>query len=386
MADESALLTLADRLAAGFAIRADQHDREGSVPSENIDELREAGLLRLMLAEPDGGLGADLATAARVLRRLGAGDASTTLIITQHLAVTGAFGWLGSERTRRFLREEVARGGFVALFAGTPEFEGREPTMARRTAGGWLLDGRKGFATGCLVADWATTTAVAIGDDTERESLTCLVPVGQKGFQILDNWDTLGLRATASHDIVMTGLFIPDDDVIARAPEHEFGPRPGGKNLGTGFFSFGVSFFAGLYLGIADAALECLRQTLANRTPVGRNERLIDNPATRVSLVEIELLHRQASAMFEWNIERHRDPARWSGDTLPDLAATKDVVTRTAIEIVERCFQLAGGVAFWRRLPLERYLRDVHGGPLHPLNHSATIALLSSRLGKETPG
>ncbi|GIW12076.1 MAG: hypothetical protein KatS3mg061_3133 [Dehalococcoidia bacterium] len=156
------------------------------------------------------------------------------------------------------------------------------------------------------------------------------------------------------------------------------GPRPGGQNLATGFFSFGLAFFAALYFGVADAALACLHETLATRQPLGRAERLLDNPPTRFAFAELLLQHRAAAAMLEWAISRHREPSEWTEATFPDLVATKDVVTRAAVEIVQRAFQLAGGVALWRRLPFERYLRDVQGGPIHPLNHGATLSLFGT--------
>ncbi|MCS6802503.1 MAG: acyl-CoA dehydrogenase family protein [Chloroflexota bacterium] len=381
---EHTLFATARQLAADFAGRAAQHDQAGSFPYENLVALRRAGFYRLTLPAHFGGLGADLATAAGVVRILGGGDASTALILTQHLAVTGAFAWLGSERCRRFLREEVAADRFVGLFAGAPEFEGRAPTVAVRDVGGWRLFGRKGFGTGCLIADWAVVSAVTAAG-SERESLSCLVRLDAPGFSILETWDTVGMRATASHDLLFDGCFVADDDVVARSPEHDFGPRPGGGNLATGFFCYGVTLFAALYLGIADAALASLHDLLSSRTPVGRQERLIDAPATQAAFAEIALLHRSASAMLEWNAHRHRDPAAWTADTFPDLVATKDIVTRTAVEIVQRCVQLAGAAALWRRLPLERYLRDVQGGPLHPLNHGATVALLGSLAAAVVP-
>lgn len=371
------LLAIASRLASAFAERADQNDREARFPYENLAALREAGLLRLTVPVSLGGLGANLAETAAVLRRLGAGDASTALILTQHLAVAGAFAWLGTDRCRQFLAEEIAQNRFVGLFAGTPEYEGRGPTIAVRSDGGWRITGRKGFGTGCLAADWAVVPALT-ADETDREHLTCLVRLDSRGFSIVESWDTIGLRATASHDLVFNECFVPDTDVVARSPEREAGPRPGGGNLATGFFCYGLTLFAALYLGVADAALACTRETLATRTPIGRAERLIDNPASQAALAEIDLLHRSASAMLEWNAHRHRDPAGWTVDTFPDLVATKDVVTRSAVDIVQRCLQLVGGAALWRRLPLERYLRDVQGGPLHPLNHGATVALLGS--------
>jgi alkylation response protein AidB-like acyl-CoA dehydrogenase len=379
--EPASLIERARRLADDFARQAGRYDREGRFPHDHLAALREAGLLRLTLPRPLGGLGADLAETAAVLRVLGAGDAATALILTQHLAVVGAFAWLGSERCRRFLTEEVARDRFVGLFAGAPEFEGRAPTSAVRVANGWSLNGRKGFGTGCLAADWAVVPAVADRGE-QRESLSCLVRLDSPGFSIVETWDTIGLRATASHDLVFEDCFVPDDDVVARSAESEFGPRPGGRNLATGFFSFGMTLFAALYLGVADAALACLRETLATRTPIGRPNRLLDDPRVQAAYAEIELLHRSASAMLEWNAYRHRDPAAWTAAAFPDLVATKDVVTRAAVDVVQRCFQLAGGVALWRRLPLERYLRDVQGGPLHPFNHGATLALLGSLAAK----
>ncbi|MCS7002355.1 MAG: acyl-CoA/acyl-ACP dehydrogenase, partial [Dehalococcoidia bacterium] len=310
------------RLADAAAPRAEAEDRDGRFPFETLQAITEAGLLRLTLPEEYGGIGADLATAARVLRRLAQGDAASALIVAQHLAVTGAFALHardGKERFARHLRHHVARDEFTGLFAGAPEFEDRAPTLATKVDGGFRVSGRKGFATGCLCAVWAVSPAVWQHHDT-RYSLSVLYRFDQPAVRVVPGtWDTLGMRATNSHDIVLTDLFVPDHDVLVCAPETGLSPNP--THLSTAFFSFGMAFFAGLYLGIADAAVAATRDLLRTRSAVGAVAPLSANPVTQAAFGEIVLRHREASAMFDHAITAHHDPRLWTEATHYDLIA-----------------------------------------------------------------
>lgn len=376
--DARALPGLAATLSELFARTSEHHDRDGSFPFDNLQALKDAGLFRMFISRDEGGFGADIAQAARFLRGIAAGDASTALILTQHLAVSGAFARRApnQERLARFLRDLVATDAFTPLFTGAPEYEGRGPTQARRVDGGFVVNGRKGFGTGVLIADWAVSQASMYDGPGGTYTVLFVYPIRQPAIEIVPTWDTLGMRATSSHDFLIKDMFVPDDNVIAFGPEAEERPGPGANNVHSALVVLGNVCFSAVYLGIADAAKRYLVDTLLKRAPVKEIQPFAQTPAIQTALGEIDLLWREASAMFDWNIDRHRewDPA--DPQVLPDIVAMKDRVTHGAVRIVDACLTLAGGMALSRRSPLERYYRDVRSGPIHPFNHNAAITLL----------
>jgi alkylation response protein AidB-like acyl-CoA dehydrogenase len=372
-------LEVIKELAADFATRSDQHDRDGTYPYENIEALKKAGHARMMLPKEYGGMGTSLPEMAHVMRALGKGDGPTALIVTQHHAVVANYslqGLLhGNERLARFAREEFANDKWIGLFAGQPEFEERAPATATRVDGGFLLNGRKGFGTSSRTADFGTGPFLWQKSPEEQANVTVIYRTSDPGFRIVENsWDTFGMRSTQSNDLEFTDLFVPDEDVVRITPIG--GPGFGADNLSQNFFGFGLIMFAALYLGIADAAFDKAKQILAERKPVGGGPAAITNPGLQSFLGEIDQKIREAGAMLNWTVWVNREPANWGSNAFPDIVAMKDSVTRKAVEITEMCMQAVGGPAYYRRSGLERLYRDVRGGPIHPFNHPAAMSLL----------
>jgi alkylation response protein AidB-like acyl-CoA dehydrogenase len=382
MLDPEALPELAAGFAALFAAGAGQHDRDGSFPAENLRALRDAGIFRLFLPRELGGFGADAAQAARFLRKISAGDASTALILTQHLAVTGAFSTRAGAQPRlaRFLREQVAADAFTPLYTGAPEYEGRGPTSARRVEGGFVVNGRKGFATGNPIADWAVSQASWYEGPGGTHTVLFVYPFEQPAIEVVPTWDTLGMRATVSHDYLINDMFVPDADVIALGAEAAERPAPGADNVHSALVAYGNVCFGAVYLGIADAAKDFVVEAVTKRTPVKEIQPFASNPAVQSALGELDLSWREVAAMFDWTVAAHRKIDMSASGTLPDIVAMKDRVTHGAVRIVDACLTLAGGMAISKRSPLERYYRDVRAGPIHPVNHNAAVTMLGKRI------
>ena len=132
------VLERATLLAAEFAVRAAQHDREASFPFENFNQLSEAGLLALTVPAALGGSGAGALDAARIINVLGKADPSTALVLSmhyiQHLVMARSTRWPG--RLSRKLARETVEG--VALInalrvepdLGSPSRGGLPATIA----------------------------------------------------------------------------------------------------------------------------------------------------------------------------------------------------------------------------------------------------------------
>ena len=154
--DEARLQERARELAATFSRRAAVHDREGSFPFENFDDLRDAGMLKLTIPVAQGGDEISLSTFLRFQETLAAGDGSTALALNMHLIRFGSERESHSYPQRWF--EEMCRGaiedGWVCNTAateeglGSPAGGGIPETLAVAVEGGWHISGRKRHDTG----------------------------------------------------------------------------------------------------------------------------------------------------------------------------------------------------------------------------------------------
>jgi len=213
---QRALLALAEALGPRFAERAERHDREASFPFENYAELRDAGLLGLCVPEKFGGKGADLKTYALVSATLGKYCGATALTFNMHACSTLWPGLLADdldmtkeqraehERYRTVHFERVVKQG--ALYAqpfseGSAAAAGKAPfgTTAAKVSGGWLVNGKKIFASLSGAADYYGVLCTENKPELSmRDTLYLAIPGDAPGFSIVGDWDPLGMRGTVS--------------------------------------------------------------------------------------------------------------------------------------------------------------------------------------------
>ena len=209
------VLGAARDVAAEIAPRADLHDREASFSQENIDALWRAGIGSLSLPVSHGGPGANLRTTAAAVRTVAAGDASTALVWVMHLIylqvlADDSFGLDAAVRTRVFCEALAGPALINALRVepelGTPARGGVPATRAVPTADGFRISGRKIFSTGSHGLRWMVVWAATTEDDPDgQRSGPFLVPADAPGISIVETWDHLGMRASASNDVVLRG-------------------------------------------------------------------------------------------------------------------------------------------------------------------------------------
>src|SRR5690348_8930567 len=215
------LIARAGRLGVErFAARAARHDRDASFPTENYTDLRDAGLLAVCVPQQNGGLGANYLTyslaAAEVARSCGA----TALTWNMHVCSTLWAGALADDldmdattraehERRRVLhfRRIVAEGAIYAqpFSEGNASAVGAIPfgTMAKPVDGGWLVTGRKVFASLSGHANYygVLCTEIADGPASRRNTLYLAVPASAQGVRVTGDWDPLGMRGTVSRTL-----------------------------------------------------------------------------------------------------------------------------------------------------------------------------------------
>ncbi|KXU96886.1 acyl-CoA/acyl-ACP dehydrogenase [Caballeronia sp. EK] len=365
------LIEAAAELGRAFAARAAEHDRTGATPVAQFDALERAGLLRANIPADEGGHGAGLAVSRAIVSEIARGDPSVALILSmhycQHAIITRA------ERTasddwppalaRRLRRASVEgrallNAAQVEPALGSPSFGGLPDTIAHRTRDGWRISGHKVYVTGAPLLAWINVLART--DEDEPRLGHFLVPRDAPGVRIVETWDPIGMRASASHDVLFDDVALALDDAVAL--------QPASLDLQRNPHSVAwyLSLIGSVYDGVARAARDWIVSFVKERKPSA----LGGAPLATVSAVQegigrIETL----LATSDWLLDSHARSVDTSEAPDALAAVVKHAVIANAIEAVDVALDLAGNHGLARRNPLERHYRDVQCGRVHaPVN------------------
>ena len=347
-----------------IAAAARQHDRDASFPFASLEALRAAGWLSAPVPRAYGGEECALADLAAAQTALAKADMSLAFAVGMHLMSIGGEranrAWPAALRERIF-RSVAADGALCNQVASEPELGspqgGGRPQTALRPDGPrrWRLDGRKTFTTLAPALTWFLTYAAV--EDGSGQLARVAVHRDAPGLRIEETWDVIGLRSTGSHDVWFERVAVSEDDFLVRQEPSRAGQRHGD----FAWFALLVSAAA---LGGAEAARDYTIEFCRNRQPSGAPAPIAAIPTVRANVGEIDLRLIAARALL------HETAAAWDaggaarGALGARVAAAKLHCCDAAVDIVDRCMRLVGGVSLQRSEPLERYYRDVRG-PLH---------------------
>jgi len=354
-------VALAGELAAGFAARAEQHDRDASFPVEDFDAIRSSGLLGLMVPTELGGMGAGFATYAEVARELATGSGATALLFNMHCSITGALASTPDDLARELgapdsffaARDDVlsraANGAclFVAMSERAAGSRFSQMTTTYEPDGdGWRIRGTKTFCSGAGYGD--AYLVVARSADGERIS-QFLVPAGE-GLTVEQTWDPLGMRATASNDLHL--------DVHVGADALLGGVEGLAPLLAQVMPQWLVASYAAVYVGVARAAVAAAADNLGRR-------KLTHLPAVRARLGRADAAV-EAAWLVTAEAARRVDVEAGAPSTNRWVYRAKLCAGDTAAQVTASLLEACGTSATRRGNPLERLFRDARCGALHP--------------------
>ncbi|HEY6416850.1 MAG TPA: acyl-CoA dehydrogenase family protein [Acidimicrobiales bacterium] len=379
-------MALAAEVGAVAAAHADAHDRDATFVSEAYDAMRANGYLRLAVPEDLGGLGASMRQVCYAQAELARHDGATALAVAMHLYLTlmQAFrrrqGAADAEAVLRRVADErlviATSGGSDWLWPTTVavpvggDGDGKTPE-------GFVVSGRKAFCSQSPGATVVATTAV-VGEPGEgAEVIHFAVPLAAEGVHLEENWDTLGMRGTASHDVVLEDVFVPADRVMGRRPWGEFGVPLAAAAVH--FAPVGGATYLGIAMGARDAAVA--RATATSRGP---------NPLAGLPRVHRQVGLMDAKLRVAWwallgAVDELGDDYAVDPQALATVMIAKRQAVIDAIAAVDLAMDVLGGRAYFRSAPLERAYRDVRAGTFHPLTPEATLAY-AGKLALGDPG
>ena len=364
--DPARLLT--DDMLARFDQRAATYDHDNTFFHEDWEELRQSGYLLAAVPTDMGGAGLRLDEVARLQSRLAYFAAPTALAVNMHIYWTGLAADLlrsGDESCRWILDKAAAGEVFAAIHgeAGNDIPLLLSSSTAQRVEGGWRINGHKIFGSLSPVWTYAGFHAMDSSDPSGPRIVHGFVPRSSAGLEIIETWDTLGMRATQSHDTVLHDVFVPDALCPLVCPAGFAGAGMFHLNV----FAWGLLGFAAVYLGAARRAFDITIERMPQRTSVAMTRSMAHHPEVQHNVAEMRIALDAADALLE------RTCGDWAAgaahaDWPVRLVGTRYFVIDRAFDVVDRAMDLSGGSAAFKRNRLEQIFRDVRMGRFHPGN------------------
>lgn len=388
---QRSLLALAHELGrTKFAARAAQWDETASFPFANYEDLRSAGLLALCVPKAFGGGGADYATYMMVAAEVGRFCGATALTWNMHISSTMWTGVLADgvpmtpeqraehERRRALHFARVVNDG--AIYAqpfseGSAAAAGRAPfgTTARKVDGGWLVNGRKIFASLSGAANYYGILCTEDKGDEKpdaRDTLYLAVPATSEGLSVSGEWNPLGMRGTVSRNLAFKDVLVSDgEQLMPRGVYYK-----GAQTWPAMFFTL-----APTYLGLANAAYDFTVQYLRGEVPGEPPVKRRMYPTKQIAVAQMRIQLENLRSIFLRAITEARpNPSK---DERMRLYAAQYTVMEGANDIARLAIRTCGGQSMMKHLPLERIYRDSRCGSLM-LPWTAELVL--DRMGRET--
>lgn len=356
-----------------FAGRAGTYDREARFPVENYRDLHAAGLLGICVPTDLGGFGADYRTYSIVAAEIGRYCGATALSWNMHVCSTL---WSGAivddldlteeERAEHGRRRALHYGRIVAdgaiysqpfseggaAAAGGAAFE----TRAVPTEGGWLVSGKKIFASLSGHADYYGILCTEVGEGekaSRRNTLYLAIPAKADGVSVVGDWDPLGMRGTVSRTLIFQDVFVPADAALM--------PRGTYFQAATRWPHMFLTL-SPTYVGQAQAAYDFTVRYLRGEQPGTPPVKRRQYPTKQIAVAEMRIKLEGLKALwFQAITEACADP---SPDQVLRAWAAQYTVMEGANDIARLALRTCGGQAMLKSLPLERIYRDSRCGAL----------------------
>jgi alkylation response protein AidB-like acyl-CoA dehydrogenase len=351
----SDVLSAVHELTPSIAARAPEIEAARRVPADLLGELIDAGCFRLLRPRNLGGIGADALGVLEVFEALARADASTAWVV-----MIGSGSWLDLAGLPRD-RLDTIFAEPDTIIAGV--FNPAGSIVA--VDGGYRVNGRWSFASGCEHADWIYGNCVELDPNGGEPQLRIAVFAPDQ-VVIEDTWKVAGLCGTGSHHFHVDDAFVPADrSVLALHDE----PAVDAPIVRVPIVSLIGLAIASVALGTAHGALDDIVAIATEKVPLLAPSPLATNPGFQVELANADTEFRAARALLHDVAGAAWDMAV-AGEPFDDvhrarMRAAAVWVTERSATVVDAAYRAGGGSSLYADCPLQRRLRDVHAITQH---------------------
>jgi indole-3-acetate monooxygenase len=327
------------------------------LPKAAVDAVRKAGLFKLWVPESLGGWQVDPVTSFRVFEDISAIDSAAGWLVQMSAAIGGLGLFLGDRAV-----EEMYKGGnniFADAFS--------PPGQSVPADGGYKLTGQFPFASNCKHADWFMALGVVMeGNEPKTVDGMPVVKIHafpMKEAQIIENWDTLGMRGTGSHDVKATNLFVPEHRTASMAPVTKAANKFWEGSFTNMTVWHTVAQLGMNSLGIARAAMDAFIDMAKAKTPAYQTATVNAQTLAHYRLGHAKAILGGARAYMYETMSRVWESAKAGNfitmDQKADLQLAGTYAVRAACDAIELLAASAGGNAIRQSERFNRHLRDL---------------------------
>jgi len=342
-----------------FAQRAPHYDATATFPSEDFEDLFQAGLLAPVIPKEYGGFGlgpytGDVFTLWMMTKEIAKADLSLARCWEGHVnSLVLLDGMANEEQRGRWFKGVVERGDKWVAWSGEPQAQKpgeviRFGTQVTKVNDGFIIDGNKVFSTSAGNAQWAILLVNTAGPGGVRHTTASLDTQLLIACDLSDPsvvvdsswWDPIGMRATVSHLVNFRSTFIPESNVIGYP----------GQYMKEGWQTCFIPHYAATFLGAAEAAYEYALEYV-------RSQNKVDDPYVQHHVGQMSV-NVETGHLWLRHVARLWETAKYEDAQLAGSRA-RHVVEHLAEDTVKHCIRACGARCLIRPSLLERIYRDL---------------------------
>jgi alkylation response protein AidB-like acyl-CoA dehydrogenase len=332
------------------APRAAEIDATEELPRASLLGLAELGLMAVNVPVECGGSGAGVVAYSLAIQEIAAACASTAVLMSVTNMVGEVVARFGSDAQRdRYCPALASGAALLGSFALSEPDAGSDPgamkTTARRDGDGWVLDGAKQWITGGSAAGVFVVWARTGPRESGTRGLSCfLAPGGTSGLRAGRPEDKMGIRASSTVALELSGCRLPADSLLGR------------ENDG---FKIAMAALDGGRIGIASQAIGIARAALAESVRYAKDRKTFGVRIAEHQAIQWKLADMKTSIDAAHALTMRAAWLKETGKPFTQAAAMAKVfASEAAIRVCNEAVQIHGGYGYIRELPAERHLRD----------------------------
>jgi 3-hydroxy-9,10-secoandrosta-1,3,5(10)-triene-9,17-dione monooxygenase len=344
--------------------RADGAEAARQMQKETLDDLHRTGLLRFHQPKRWGGMELPFVALFDVPAEVSRGCASTGW----NVANLGVHHWMLALYDERAQEEVWGPNPDVVIPSGIAYPQGR----ARRVDGGLVISGFWNFSSGVDHGDWNMLAVLVRDGDRVVDHRMCLVP--KTDYEIVDDWQVLGMRSTGSKSVRATEVFVPEHRALSMYLARGGAEFPGARVNPNPVYqvplsALGSHCLAGAGVGNAQAALELTIEAIRERSTSYTAARMRDFQAVQLRVARAGAMVDAARLSIRSDcLEAERIAGEGRAPTLEEKLRFKRNVAyamERCTEAVDTLHALAGANGIYDRYPIQRLFRDQHALAAH---------------------
>ncbi len=324
-------------------------DQESKFPTEAIEKLGKMGVLGTPYLKKYGGLGLDILSYAIAVEELSRVDGGTGVILSAHVSLgTYPIFAYGTEEQKQKYMIPLAKGEKIGAFGLTETNAGSDAggteTTAELEGDYYILNGGKIFITNADKADTYVVFAVTTPGIGVKGISAFIVEKGWEGFTFGDHYDKMGIRSSATAELVFNNVKVPKENLL--------GEEGQGFKIAMGTLDGGRIGIAAQALGIAQGAYENALEYSKERIQFGKP--ICQQQVISFKLADMATKLRAARFLVYSAAELKENHEPYS----MEAAMAKQYASDICLEVVNDALQIFGGTGYLKGMDVERAYRD----------------------------